>query len=104
MSIIKLKTEDRETQLIIHFSTRCMEKGYFLPYSYLRILAALNDYGETMDVTRFCELIVSKKILFSVQTVQNYLATLRNFGIIRRPYKQKRVICDEYLPSKSLFS
>lgn len=104
MSIIKLKTNDRETQLIIHFATRCMERGYFLPYSYVRILAVLHDYGETMTVEEFGKVVTDKKIVFSQQVVQNYLATLKNFGIIKKPSQRKRTIHPDFLPSKSLFS
>lgn len=90
MIIIKLNKEERETNaMILHFVKRCIEHGYFLPYSYIKILVELTK--ET-NVKKLCKNVVGKRIVSSDQVVRNYLATLKNFGIISRPRQNKRKI------------
>lgn len=39
---------------------------------------------------------LERKIVFSEQVVRNYMATLRNFGIINKPSPKMRKISDYY--------
>lgn len=96
MIIIKLNKEEKATNaMILHFVSRCIEHNYFLPYSYIKILVELT---EETNVKKLCKNVVNKGIVNSDQVVRNYLATLKNFGIISRPRRNKRKINELFKP------
>lgn len=96
MRIIKFEANTEETAAIIHFSVRTLERGFFVPHSYIKLLALISQVQEFATTEQICQMAIERKILFSEQAVRNYMATLRNFGIITKPAKNNRRIAEPY--------
>lgn len=97
MNIIRFKADSDEMTAIIHFSVRTLERGFFVPHSYIKLLALISQVQKFATTEQICKMAIERKILFSEQAVRNYMATLRNFGIITKPAKNKRSITKPYI-------
>lgn len=95
-TIIKFKADSDEMAAIIHFSVRTLERGFFVPHSYIKLLALISQVQDFADTDKICQMALERKIVFSEQVVRNYMATLRNFGIINKPSPKMRKISDYY--------
>jgi hypothetical protein len=97
MRIIKFEADTEELAAIIHFSVRTLERGFFVPHSYIKLLALISQVQEFATTEQICKMALERKIVFSEQVVRNYMATLKNFGIITKPAENKRSIAKPYI-------
>lgn len=102
-TIIKVsKNDTKYTKLLIFFSTKCIEKGFFLPYSYLKVLVIIHYFSSVFDRNNLADIIVKNRILFSNQSALNVFSTLCKFGIIEKSGVGMIELSNYYKPPKIL--
>jgi hypothetical protein len=82
--------------LTAKIAVKCIEKGIYLPYSFIHLLTLMYDYNHLSN-KQIATLAVSRQIVYSEQVVLNYIAILTNFGILVKNGKGFKKIKSEFL-------
>jgi hypothetical protein len=83
MKAIKLKELPKEKALLIHFIAKCIQKGYFLPYSYIKLIILVYKHPH-WHTDRLITKALKLQILTHEQAARNYLSKLAKWGITEK--------------------